>query len=196
MHNTFLARAALTGMALAGLASLPAGGQSSANWPQFRGPDASGVAARPSAPPASWSTDPARGIGWTAAIPGLGHSSPIVWGSRVYVTTAVAAEGSASVVTGDVRRSGVDPATDTGVHAWHLIALDAGTGRVAWDTVAHTGAPRVKRHVKASHASATPATNGRVIVALMGSEGLFAFDMNGDPPLAGGPRRDGRRAGG
>ena len=58
-------------------------------------------------------------------------------------------------------------------------AIDRATGNVVWNRQAHTGVPRVKRHVKASHASATPATNGRVIVALLGSEGLFCFDMNG-----------------
>jgi outer membrane protein assembly factor BamB len=60
-----------------------------------------------------------------------------------------------------------------------LIALDKTSGRIAWDKAVHTGVPRMKRHVKASHASATPATNGTVIVALLGSEGLFCFDMNG-----------------
>jgi len=148
-------------------------------WPQFRGRDASGVAVGASAPPVSWALEPARSIGWRTAIPGLAHSSPIVWGNRVYLTTAVAADGKPGVTLGDVSKSGIDPATDTGTHTWRLVALDKQSGKVVWDTVAHEGVPRMKRHVKASHASATPATDGRFIVALMGSEGLFAFDMNG-----------------
>jgi outer membrane protein assembly factor BamB len=103
-----------------------------------------------------------------------------VWGNRIYVTTAVADEGKPAVVLGDVSKAGIDPAADTGRHAWRLIALDKQSGAVIWDKVAYQGVPRLKRHVKASHASATPATDGRSIVALMGSEGLFAFDMNGN----------------
>jgi outer membrane protein assembly factor BamB len=149
------------------------------DWPQFRGRDASGIAATPSAPPTNWSLEPATSIGWKTTIPGLSHSSPIVWGNRVYVTTAVAAEGKPGLVLGDVSKSGIDSATDNGKHMWRLIALDKQSGKVVWDKVAHEGIPRMKRHVKASHASATPATDGRYIVALMGSEGLFAFDMDG-----------------
>lgn len=149
------------------------------NWPQFRGPSASGVSTGTASPPASWSLTPAKGIAWKTNIPGLAHSSPILWGDRLYVTTAVGGDGKPGVVLGDSSKSGIDPATDTGRHSWRLIAVDKATGRIVWNTVAHEGVPRMKRHVKASHASATPATDGRTIVALMGSEGLFAFDMNG-----------------
>jgi outer membrane protein assembly factor BamB len=160
--------------------ALGLGAAVSANdWPQFRGRNASGVASGPSAPPVTWSVAPAKSIGWKTPLPGLAHSSPIVWGNRVYVTTAVAADGKPGVVLGDSSKAGIDSAPDTGRHAWRLIALDKQSGKVMWDTVAHAGVPRMKRHVKASHASATPATDGRYIVALMGSEGLFAFDMNG-----------------
>lgn len=165
--------AALAGVLLAGVVV------SASDWPQFRGRAASGVAVGPSAPPVAWSVEPAKSIAWTTPIPGLAHSSPIVWGNRLYVTTAVAAEGQPGVVLGDVSKSGIDPATDNGRHTWRLLALDKASGKVVWNTVAHEGVPRMKRHVKASHASATPATDGRYIVALMGSEGLFAFDMNG-----------------
>ncbi len=163
------------------LLTVAAGAVVSANdWPQFRGKDAAGVAAGTAVTPIQWRLSPDTGIAWKTAIPGLSHSSPIVWGDRVYLTTAVAAEGKPRIVLGDVSKSGIDPATDTGRHAWRLIAIDKASGKIAWDKVAHEGTPRMKRHVKASHASATPATDGRTIVALMGSEGLFAFDMNGN----------------
>ena len=166
---------------LATVATVAAGAVISANdWPQFRGKDAAGVAAGTSVTPIQWRLSPDTGIAWKTPIPGLAHSSPIVWGDRVYLTTAVAAEGKPRIVLGDVSKSGIDPATDTGRHAWRLIAIDKASGKIAWDKVAHEGTPRMKRHVKASHASATPATDGRTIVALMGSEGLFAFDMNGN----------------
>jgi outer membrane protein assembly factor BamB len=149
------------------------------DWPQFRGLNAAGVAAAPSSPPVAWSVAPAKSIAWSVPIEGLAHSSPIVWGERVYVSTAVAAEGKPTVLLGDASKSGIDPATDTGKHSWRLVALDRQSGQVVWRSVAHEGVPRMKRHMKASHASATPATDGRFIVALMGSEGLFGFDMNG-----------------
>ncbi|HET9368875.1 MAG TPA: PQQ-binding-like beta-propeller repeat protein [Vicinamibacterales bacterium] len=150
------------------------------DWPSFRGPSSSGVAA--GAPPTSWNVKNGDRVAWRTAIPGLGHSSPIVWQDRVFVSTAVAMTGSdVSLAKGDSSVAGIDSATDTGEHEWRLYAIDRASGRIAWQTVAHRGPPRIKRHVKASHASATPATNGQVIVALMGSEGLFAFDMNGRP---------------
>jgi len=150
------------------------------DWPQFRGRDAAGVARGNAAPPIAWSAAPAKGIAWKTAIPGLAHSSPIVWGNRVYVTTAVASDGKPSVVLGDVSKSGIDSAADNGKHTWRLLSIDKASGKIVWDKVVHEGVPRMKRHVKASHASATPATDGRYIVALMGSEGLFAFDMHGN----------------
>jgi outer membrane protein assembly factor BamB len=155
------------------LAASPAAAQ---NWPSFRGPDASGVAPAASTPPDSWDVSSSRNIAWRTAVPGLAHSSPIVWGDRIYVTTAVASAGKPGVKTG---AAGIDSADDMVAHSWRLIAVDRRTGNVAWDREVHKGLPRMKRHIKASHASATPATNGQVIVALLGSEGLFCFDMNG-----------------
>ena len=76
-------------------------------------------------------------------------------------------------------KAGIDSAKDMVAHTWRLLAFDKTTGKVMWDKVVHQGMPRLKRHVKASHASATPATDGRSIVALLGSEGLFCFDTNG-----------------
>ena len=127
----------------------------------------------------NWDVKTRRNVAWTVAIPGMGHSSPIVWGDRVYVTTAVASSGTPTVVTGDSSKSGIDAAADMVSHTWRLIAIDKASGKIVWDRAVHTGVPRVKRHVKASHASSTPATDGRAIVALLGSEGLFCFDMNG-----------------
>jgi len=148
------------------------------NWPAFRGADAAGTAAG-ATPPSRWDVAASTNVAWKTTIPGLGHSSPIVWGDRIYVTTAVAASGRQAVVTGDSSKSGIDPAADMVSHTWRLIAIDRTTGKVLWNRVAYEGEPRLKRHVKASHASATPATDGRSIVALLGTEGLFCFEMNG-----------------
>jgi outer membrane protein assembly factor BamB len=149
------------------------------NWPAFRGDNASGVAAA-AQPPAAWDVSSSRNIRWTRPIPGLGHSSPIVWGDRVYVTTAVPLEQTRDEMKlGDSNSAGIDAATDVVRHSWRLYAIERESGRVVWERAAHEGVPRIKRHVKASHASATPATNGRHIVALFGSEGLFCFDAAG-----------------
>lgn len=148
-------------------------------WPSFRGGDRSGVATRGG--PLTWDVSRSRNIVWKVPIPGLGHSSPIVWGDRVFVTTAVPGQAAdTSVKTGDVKAAGIGAARDMVSHTWQLHAFDRASGRVVWTRDAYTGVPRVKRHVKASHASATPATDGRYIVALLGSEGLFCFDMNGE----------------
>jgi outer membrane protein assembly factor BamB len=163
---------ALLALTLLLSAAAPAAAQ---NWPAFRGPDASGVAAG-GRPPSTWDAATSKNVAWKTAIPGLAHSSPIVWGDRVYVTTAVAASGPASVAKG---AAGIDSAKDMVSHTWRLIAIERATGSIAWNREVHRGTPRLKRHVKSSHASATPATNGRLIVALFGSEGLFCFDMTG-----------------
>jgi outer membrane protein assembly factor BamB len=162
----------ILGVAVAGLEA------QTANWPAFRGANTAGISS--TAVPTSWDLASSRNVAWKTPIPGLAHSSPIVWGDRIYVTTAVAASGRPGVKTGDVEKSGIDSATDTGPHTWRLIAVDRQSGKIVWDRAIYQGVPRMKRHVKASHASATPATNGQVIVALIGSEGLFCFDMNGN----------------
>ena len=108
-------------------------------------------------------------------IPGLSHASPIVWGSRVYAITAIADAPSDL----DMKAEGVVFAKDTVRHTWRLIAFDRATGREVWNRVAHQGTPAQPRHVRGTYTNATPATDGRTIVAVLGNEGLFAFDMNG-----------------
>lgn len=148
------------------------------DWPSFRGPNGSGVAS--ARPPLTWNVASSANVAWRAALPGLGHSSPIVSGDRVYVTTAVSdVAASRSLTLGDSDRAGIGAAGDVVPHEWRVIALDRATGATVWSRTLHRGVPRVKRHVKASHASATPSTDGRVVVAMLGSEGLFAFDRDG-----------------
>jgi outer membrane protein assembly factor BamB len=145
------------------------------NWPQYRGSQASGVDASAEAP-LKWDVSSGTNVLWKAPVAGLGHAAPIVWGERVYTLTATK-KGAAELKVG--LYGDIDPVEDTEVHQWHLISLDRRTGKTVWDTMAHSAVPKVKRHTKSTHANSTPATDGHRIVAILGSEGLFCFDMSG-----------------
>jgi len=148
----------------------------SADWPQFRGPHASGI--DNSAPaPTTWDVETGNNVLWKTAIPGLAHSSPIIAGDRVYLATAIS-PGDPELKVG--LYGNIASADDQGVHQWRLLSLDIHSGNVVWDKPGHEGVPRVKRHTKASHCNSTPATDGRRIVAIFGSEGLFCFDLEGE----------------
>ncbi|MBK5296575.1 MAG: PQQ-binding-like beta-propeller repeat protein [Vicinamibacteria bacterium] len=147
---------------------------SAQQWPQFRGAATAGVAA--TAVPTTWNLAANTGVVWKTPIAGLGHSSPIVWDDRVFVTTATSAAPNPQL---DIRHSGISMAADDGRQTWTVVALDRATGKVVWEQAAFEGVPRVKRHLKASHASATPATDGQYVVALFGSEGLYCYDFAG-----------------
>ncbi len=146
------------------------------NWPQFRGPNASGVAGGHAAP-IRWDAEKGTNILWKTSIPGLAHSSPIVWGDRVFVTTAVSSDPN--VELSEEYPNGMTTAKDTAEHSWRLYALNKHTGEVLWERVAHEGVPKSQRHPKSNQASPTPATDGKVIVAFFGSEGLYAYDFDG-----------------
>jgi len=148
----------------------------SQNWPQFRGPAAAGVSNGAPAP-VSWNAAKGEGILWKTPIPGIAVSSPIVWGDRVFVTTAISSDASAQFRHG--LYGDVVPSTDVSKHQWKIFALDRKTGKVLWERVAHEGAPRTKRHPKSSQASCTPATDGKHLVVSFGSEGLYTYDLDG-----------------
>lgn len=147
------------------------------NWPSFRGPGASGVADGQS-PPTAWDAEKSINIRWSTPIPGLGHASPIVWGDRIFLTTAVSSEARPEFRPGGLRSDNVS--TDRSEQEWRLIALDKGTGKILWQRTAHRGVPRGIRHLKSTFATPTPATDGAYIVAVFGSEGLFCFDREGN----------------
>ncbi len=154
------------------------GGAASAesqSWPSFRGPQASGVQDG-HATPAAWDVAKKENVRWSTEIPGLAHSSPIVWGERVFVTTAER-DGEAELKVG--LYGDIAPVADEGVHRFRVYCLERGSGKVLWSETAHEGVPKVKRHTKGSHAASTPATDGERVVAFFGSEGLYAYDLEG-----------------
>jgi outer membrane protein assembly factor BamB len=99
-----------------------------------------------------------------------------VWGDRVFVTTAVSSNPKPAHNPKD---NDIEPADDAVVHEWRVLALDKQTGKVLWSRTAHRGVPEAKRHVKATQANSTPTTDGQIVVASFGSEGLYAYDMDG-----------------
>jgi outer membrane protein assembly factor BamB len=148
------------------------------NWPSFRGANAAGVGDGQGVV-AEWDVTTGRNVKWKTPIPGLGTSSPIVWGNRVFVVSAASEEDTVfrTGLTGDVK-----PIETLPVHTYALHALDLETGRRLWQREVFVGAPITKRHFKSSQANATPATNGQYIVAVFGSIGVMAcYDMNGTP---------------
>ncbi len=142
------------------------------NWPQYRGPAASGLD-ESAALPTTWNAEKGENIRWSTPIPGLAHAAPIVWGDRIYVATAVSESGKQDLKVGLYGDIGAAPNTDK--NQWRLLALDKATGKILWNVLGHESVPKVARHTKATHCNSTPATDGRSIVAIFGSEGLFCF---------------------
>jgi outer membrane protein assembly factor BamB len=145
------------------------------NWPQFRGPGATGVA-EGTAQPVKFDASTSVNVRWKTAIPGLSHASPVVWGNKVFVVSAVSSgkDETRFGLFGDVA-----PVKDDPVHAWKVYALDKATGKILWEQTAYEGIPKVKRHPKSSHAASTPVTDGKYLIVNFGSEGLYAYNLDG-----------------
>lgn len=149
---------------------------SKGSWPSFRGPNASGIVDGQNLPD-EWSVKTGQNILWRTPIPGLAHSSPVVWGNRIFVTTALSSDPKATFRPG-LYGDG-DASKDRSTHRWIIYALDKRSGKVLWEQTAYQGEPLEKRHIKATYANSTPATDGRIVVAWFGSQGVHAYDVNG-----------------
>jgi outer membrane protein assembly factor BamB len=147
-----------------------------ADWPQFRGESASGIGTAAN-PPAKWDAVSGTNILWKVEVPGLAISSPIVWGDVIYLTTAISSDTTQKFKTG--LYGNTDPVPDLSPHTWKVMAYNKGTGKLLWEQIAHQGVPKTKRHPKSSQASATPVTDGKVVIAWFGSEGLYAYSSAG-----------------
>ena len=154
----------LTLVAAALLTCLPTWAQ---DWPQFRGPSSNSLTAETGLP-SEWGPD--TNIAWKARVPGRGWSSPIVWGDKVFVTTAVQEQAP---TTSDRRVRG-------GIYRWEVHCFDLASGKTVWTRVATRGAPRITTHQGNTYASETPVTDGRRVYAYFGMTGLFAYDFDGN----------------
>ena len=154
---------------------------SSANWGYWRGPAGNGVAAGDA--PTTWSDS--ANVAWKVAIPGRGHSSPIVWGDRVFLTTAIPTGKPADppaepAAEGQGRRGGGRQAAPLVEHRFVVMALDRATGKTVWEQTATVATPHEPHHFQyGSFASNSPVTDGTRVFASFGSRGLYAYDMNG-----------------
>jgi outer membrane protein assembly factor BamB len=157
-----------------------AAADASAQWPTFRGHRARGIASGPT-PPTSWNVEDGTNIRWKAAVPGMGHSSPVLWGDRLFVTTAVPDAGETELASlyGSPGYGAGESVASEGVHAFRLYCLDRKTGAVRWHRDAAVGVPKAARHPKSSHANPTPACDAERVVAFFGSEGLHCYDHAG-----------------
>lgn len=145
------------------------------DWPSFRGPNASGVNdAKPL--PTNWNAETSQNIKWKTAIPGLGHSSPIIWGNRIFLTSAISSDPTSSL---NLTKNGGAMSRDLSTHSWRVYCFDKGNGKLIWERTAYEGVPKIDRHARASQANSTPATNGKYVVAFFGPEGLYCYDVNG-----------------
>jgi len=172
-HGGLVATVVTTAM----LVQAPAQEALTGAWPSFRGPGASGVADGQHLPD-HWNGETGEHILWRTPVPGLGHSSPVVWGDRVFVTSAISSDPKATFRPG-LYGDG-DASADRSRHSWMIYAIDRHTGRILWERVAHEGTPTDRRHIKSTYASATPATDGRIVVAAFGSQGVYAYDVDGE----------------
>lgn len=145
------------------------------NWTQWRGPLASGVAPKAN-PPVNWSET--KNVRWKIALPGKGHSSPIVSGDRVYVMTAIPV-GEAQKPVFDSAPGVHDSLPVTHRHQYILMALSRKDGSVLWKTVVREEWPHEGGHETGSPVSNSPVADGGFIYAFFGSRGLYCVDTNG-----------------
>lgn len=148
----------------------------SPQWPQFRGNQARGIADGQH-PPISWNVEEKQNVAWSVEIPGLGHSCPVIWNDRLFVTTAIS-EKDTELKTG--LYGDVASVKDDSEHEFVTYCINKQTGKVIWQRTAIKTVPQVKRHLKSTHANSTVATDGRFVVSWFGSEGVYCYTVDGE----------------
>jgi len=161
---------ALVGVCL--VAGAKSAGDASNDWPSWRGPNFNGVVPEAD-PPVKWSET--ENIRWKVDLPGPGHATPVVWGDRIYVLSAVRTEKTDGPAEGPSDETG----TPTQVYRFVVSAHDRGTGKTLWQTVVREEVPHESGHQTASQASASPVTDGEYVWASFGSRGLYCLNKNG-----------------
>jgi len=145
-------------------------------WTGYRGYMASGVLDNANLPE-SFDFNKMINVRWKTEIPGLGLSSPVIWGDKLFITTAVSISDRQGIKTG-IYGDGM-PIADSSVHDWKVFCINKNSGKLIWEKTAYTGIPKIKRHPKSTHANPSVATDGKYAVAFFGSEGLYCYDYEG-----------------
>jgi len=146
-------------------------------WPSYRGYLSSGVLDNANLPD-SFNLATNYNIRWKVSVPGMGISSPVIWGDKLFITSAISESDKAGFkpgLYGDVK-----PVNDSSVHVWKVYCIDKNSGRIVWEKTSFKGVPKMKRHPKSTHANTTLAVDGNYVVAFFGSEGLYCYDIDGD----------------
>jgi outer membrane protein assembly factor BamB len=151
------------------------------NWPQWRGPDSQGISPERGLS-IEWS--PEKNIEWKTPITGRGHSSPIVWADRIFLTTSIEGQvvpGAKAVTHMEGKEVFLHPDSVGADRSYtlKLLCLDSSTGRVLWERTTYEGTLYDNRHKKNTYASPTPATDGCYVYAFFGSEGAYCYDFEG-----------------
>jgi outer membrane protein assembly factor BamB len=141
-------------------------------WPQWRGPHATGVS-KHADPPVEWSET--KNIKWKVEVAGRGSSSPVIWGDRLYLQTAVPVG-----MTGDATHKPLGGVNPRGPHAFKLLAIDRRSGKIVWEKTAREQTPHEPAHFEnGTWASGSPITDGQHLIAYFESFGIYCYDMNG-----------------
>ena len=153
------------------------------NWPQWRGPAGLGISAEKGLP-TEWSAT--KNIRWKTPIRGRGHSSPIIWGRKVFLTSSIEGpviEGAVAVKHTRGGREFMHPDSVGAEHRYTLnvLCIDRDTGKMLWERTAYDGQVYDNRHRKNSYASSTPVTDGERVYAFFEAEGLYCYDLDGKP---------------
>jgi len=146
-------------------------------WPGYRGYLASGILDNANLP-LTFDLDRMTNIRWKIEVPGLGLSSPVIWGDRLFITSAVSKSDNQGLKPG-IYGDG-EPVPDSSGHDWKVYCIDKYSGKILWERTSFTGVPKIRRHPKSTHANPSVATDGRYAVAFFGSEGLYCYDYSGN----------------
>lgn len=154
-----------------------AGAQESlTQWPQWRGPLGTGEA--PTAdPPTEWSED--KNVRWKTPLPGLGHSTPVLWDDRLFITTAIPF-GEKFPGKPDTAPGAHDNLRVTQKHRFVAMAVDRRNGKILWQKTLHETVPHEGGHYTGSLASASPVCDAKHVFASFGSHGLYCLTHDGE----------------
>ena len=147
------------------------------NWGQWRGPLATGEAPNGN-PPLTWDEADGTNIRWKTEISGRGHSTPVVWGERIFLTAAIPF-GEALPARPSTAAGNHDNLPVTHRHKFVALAVHRTSGKILWQQTLREGLPQEQGHHTASLASNSAVTDGEHVFAFFGSFGLYCLDVSG-----------------